>query len=113
MREAKKVSTKKLNQKIVSTPERMKQYRDKQIGHSYFWDIENDADLQFVIKYQIIPLLQDYFYDDYEEIKTILGDKIIGSDNRPTDLLDSGKETELKKVLLDFLNNKEESEQEE
>ena len=57
-----------------------------------------------MIKYQIISLLQDYFYDDYEEIKTVLGNKIIGKDNRPTGLLDKGRETELKDVLLKFLN---------
>ena len=99
----------KLNDKIVAG-DRMRQYRDKQIGHSYFWDIENDHDLRFVIKYQIIPLLQDYFYDDYEEIKTVLGNKIIGKDNRPTGLLDKGRETDLKAALLNFLNNKEQPE---
>jgi len=102
----------KLNNKIVDTPERMKQYRDKQIGHSYFWDIKDDEDLQFVIKYQIIPLLQDYFYDDYEQIKIILGKKIIGKDNRPTELLAKGRESDLKDALLNFLNNKEQPEPE-
>ena len=60
--------------------------------------------MRFAIKYQIIPLLQDYFYDDYDEIKTVLGNKIIGKQNRPTGLLDKGRETELKDVLLKFLN---------
>ena len=69
--------------------------------------------MRFVIKYQIIPLLQDYFYDDYEEIKTVLGNKIIGKDNRPTGLLDKGRETDLKAALLNFLNNKEQPEPEE
>ena len=99
----------KLNDKIVAG-DRMRQYRDKQIGHSYFWDIENDLHLRFAIKYQIIPLLQDYFYDDYDEIKTVLGNKIIGKQNRPTGLLDKGRETDLKVALLNFLYDKEQSE---
>ena len=95
-----------LNKRIVNTKERMKQYRDKQIGHSYFLNMEDDEDLRLVIKYQIIPLLQDYFYDDYEEIKTILGNEIIGPDNRPSYLLDQGNETKLKDAMLDALKDK-------
>ena len=103
----------KLNDKIVEGEDRKRQNRDKQIGHSYFWDIKNDHRLRFAIKYQIIPLLQDYFYDDYEQIKTVLGSKIIGKDNRPTGLLDKGRETDLKVALLNFLYNKEQPEPEE
>ena len=101
----------KLNKKIVDTDERMKQYRDKQVGHSYFWDIKNDNELRLVIKYQIIPLLQDYFYDDYAEIKRILGDEIIGKDNRQSDLLDKGNEAKLKDALLKALNPSKKTEQ--
>ena len=102
----------KLNDTIVDTDERMKQYRDKQVGHSYFWDIKNDNDLRLVIRYQIIPLLQDYFYDDYAEIRRILGDKIIGKDNRQSDLLDKGNEAKLKDALLKALNPSKNTEQE-
>ena len=66
--------------------------------------IKNDNYLRLVIKYQIIPLLQDYFYDDYAEIKNILGDKIIGTDNRQSKLLEKGNEVGLKKALLEALN---------
>ena len=48
-----------------------------------------------------------------EEIKQVLGNKIIGKDNRPTGLLDKGRETDLKAALLNFLNNKEQPEPEE
>ena len=101
-----------LNRKIVYTKERMKQYRDKQIGHSYFWNIKKDNHLRLVIKYQIIPLLQDYFYDDYAEIRRILGDEIIGKDNRQSDLLDKGNEAKLKNALLKALNPSKNTEQE-
>ena len=77
----------------------MKQFRDRQVGHSYFWDIKDDNDLKFVIKYEVIPLLQDYFYNDYGLLRKVLGSKehdghdynIIGKDNRPTDLVNKGK----------------------
>ena len=61
-----------LNRKI-----REKKMRDKQIGHSYFMNLENDEELQFSFKYKIIPLLQDYFYHDYKILADILGKKII------------------------------------
>ena len=51
--------------------------RDKQIGHSYFMNIESESDLINAFQYEIIPLLQDYFYDDYELLEEILGNKII------------------------------------
>ena len=61
-----------LNKKILD--EKM---RDKQIGHSYFMNLKNDEELQFSFKYKIIPLLQDYFYNDYKILADILGKKII------------------------------------
>ncbi len=56
---------------------RSKQLRDKQIGHSYFLKIKKIEDLQFVFQYEIIPLLQDYFYDNYEKLADVLGEKLI------------------------------------
>ncbi|MDC0208718.1 AAA family ATPase [Nitrosopumilus sp.] len=106
---------KRINEKILgkgngNESERMKQFRDRQIGHSYFWDLANDDDLQTVMKYDIIPLLQDYFYGDYNEIRKILGKgfdgkdaTIIGEDNRPTELVnDKSKNTQLKEKLLEI-----------
>ena len=54
-----------------------KEFRDKQVGHSYFLKMENDEDVQFIFKYEIIPLLQDYFYYDYDILREILGTSII------------------------------------
>jgi 5-methylcytosine-specific restriction endonuclease McrBC GTP-binding regulatory subunit McrB len=98
-----------INKKIIEG-NNIKQFRDRQIGHSYFMDEPfGDKELRLVIKYQIIPLLQDYFYDDYEEIKRILGSKIIGPDNRPGKILDDGNESELIRELRSHLNNKKET----
>ncbi len=51
--------------------------REKVIGHSYFMSLETEPTLEKLGKIfanQIIPHLQEYFYDDYEKIRMILGD---------------------------------------
>jgi hypothetical protein len=47
--------------------------RDHMIGHSYFMGVNSFKDLRSVFKNNIIPLLQEYFYGDYEKIGMILG----------------------------------------
>ena len=37
---------------------------DYQLGHSYFMNINSEEDLEFVKKYKIKPLLEEYFYGD-------------------------------------------------
>ncbi len=56
--------------------------RDHLIGHSYFMKFNSQAsvlpdDLRDVFHYEIIPLLQEYFYGDYEKILMILGDGFV------------------------------------
>lgn len=48
--------------------------RDHTIGHSYFIDVKTEQDLRNTFKNNIIPLLQEYFYGDYEKIGMILGE---------------------------------------
>ena len=45
--------------------------REHTIGHSYFLNISTFEELVKVFKNSIIPLLQEYFYDDFEKIKYI------------------------------------------
>ena len=45
--------------------------REHTIGHSYFLNINTFEDLVNVFKNYIIPLLQEYFYEDFEKIKSI------------------------------------------
>ncbi len=51
--------------------------REHQIGHSYFLNIQTEADLLNAFQNKIIPLLQEYFYNDYDKIGLVLGDKFI------------------------------------
>lgn len=48
--------------------------RDHQIGHAYLTGIKDLDDLKNVFKNKIIPLLAEYFYEDWENIKKILND---------------------------------------
>ncbi|SFP84907.1 McrB family protein [Hydrogenimonas thermophila] len=65
---------KKINQRIEYLYD-----RDHTIGHAYFMclkDTKNDKknELDNIFKNKIIPLLQEYFYDDWEKIQIVLGD---------------------------------------
>lgn len=51
--------------------------REHQIGHSYFMDVKSVDDLAYVFRQKIIPLLQEYFFDDYEAIKEVLSKDFI------------------------------------
>ena len=51
--------------------------REHSIGHSYFLPLKKNSTIQTLSKIfenRIIPLLQEYFYDDYEKIAYVLGD---------------------------------------
>jgi 5-methylcytosine-specific restriction protein B len=46
--------------------------RDHRIGHAYFMKIQNIDDLRSSFKNQIIPLLQEYFFDDFSKVAKVL-----------------------------------------
>ncbi|HEF1422710.1 TPA: AAA family ATPase [Campylobacter jejuni] len=48
--------------------------REKTIGHAFFIDIDNLEKLKDVFQNKIIPLLQEYFYNDYALINAVLND---------------------------------------
>lgn len=52
--------------------------KDHLIGHSYFINIKTFEDLKEIFRNSIIPLLQEYFYDDFEKIREVLN---IGDNN--------------------------------
>ncbi len=48
--------------------------RDHTIGHSYFIKAQTKNDVCVIFKNRVIPLLQEYFYNDWEKIQLVLGD---------------------------------------
>ena len=51
--------------------------REHTIGHAFFTSLKDDPtieNLASIFKKSIIPLLQEYFYEDYQKIQMVLGD---------------------------------------
>ncbi len=77
-----------LNRRIV-----LRKDRDHCIGHAYFIRVHDDAQFNSVFERKIIPLLQEYFYNDWDGLRFVLGEsgddgkfikKLQGSDERGT-----------------------------
>jgi hypothetical protein len=73
-----------LNRRIT-----LRKDRDHQIGHAYFIRVADIAGFNQQFRRQIIPLLQEYFYNDWEGVRYVLGEtategqfisKVSGSD---------------------------------
>ena len=51
--------------------------REHTIGHAFFMKLADDPSMETladIFERNIIPLLQEYFYEDYEKIQLVLGD---------------------------------------
>lgn len=89
--------------------------RDHQIGHSYFCEVIDlikkgdqysaKQKLYFVWYKKIIPLLQEYFYNDWEQLKPILGDFLSESDQSNNNPRLEGKIVNKNYVIHDFNND--------
>ena len=74
--------------------------RDHQIGHAYFMRLRDDSTLETlaeIFRHQILPLLQEYFYESWEKVHEALNkNKFIkqeSSSSRPTsDFVDQDKQ---------------------
>jgi 5-methylcytosine-specific restriction protein B len=88
--------------------------REHTVGHAYFMPLKDNPTMEVLAEIftnNIIPLLQEYFYEDYEKIRLVLGDNrkdseeyqfIIARENDYSDLfgdvdvgLDDGRSYEI------------------
>ena len=68
---------KKLNERIEVLVD-----RDHTIGHAYFFNLNQLQDLRNTFHKNIIPLLQEYFYGNYEKMELVIGSKFFKKDER-------------------------------
>ncbi|WP_224250281.1 AAA family ATPase [Hyalangium gracile] len=75
---------KKLNERLVQHLRH--DARNLQVGHSFFQrdgsPLSDFADLRRVLRHEIVPLLQEYCYDQPELLRQILGEKFLASSSR-------------------------------
>lgn len=51
--------------------------RDHRIGHSYFMALRSADDLRFAWYARVVPLLEEYFYNDHERLRAVLGARFV------------------------------------
>ena len=49
--------------------------REHTLGHAYFINIKTFADLEHCLLRKVIPLLQEYFFEDWSKVRLVLGDE--------------------------------------
>ena len=69
-----------LNERIVVLLD-----REHQVGHTYFRDIADMAELSRRFREQVFPLLQEYFFDDWAKLHAVLGNSSFVSAKHPRD----------------------------
>ena len=80
--------------------------RDHTIGHAYFMSLKDGADIEelaSIFKNKILPLLQEYFYDDWGKIRLVLGESQFIKEKKPANaLFKSGTDYINDKILYEI-----------
>lgn len=81
--------------------------RDHMIGHAYFFGKTTFEDIQMVFKRQIIPLLTEYFYDDFRKIQYVLNDTNDSfiTEKKTKEIQDSKFNFEIRSEIYQVSNN--------
>ena len=61
--------------------------REHRIGHTYFLQVDTVEALAETFRTRIVPLLQEYFYDDWEKIRAVLNWNGFVRESKPPDEL--------------------------
>jgi 5-methylcytosine-specific restriction protein B len=81
-----------LDELLAALNERVKKGagREKQIGHSFFLasgqPVTDESEFTQIFRDEIVPLLQEYAADDYDELVEYLGPKIVDRDELMLDM---------------------------
>ena len=65
--------------------------REHQIGHAYLIGCASRKEIEEVMRNKVIPLLAEYFYEDWSKVAAVLGDANEGEGNYSGGFLDRKK----------------------
>lgn len=101
------LALKKVNENILKTYD-----RDHQIGHSYLLKLKDSVsstdaieNFCFIWYYEILPLMQEYFYDAPAKLKQAIGNEFIIVENRSFSFIDKLEGEEFIKTIQRMVNS--------